>query len=86
MAEFCSACNYEMFDMESDFKGLTTEEEWVEDKAALVICEGCGPIQVNPNGDCVSKDCLHTGQDGHGVEKGKETHYEVHHQRFRHKK
>lgn len=68
MAEFCEACNREMFNMPSDFKGLTSNKAWSEGKAALVLCEGCGPIQVNPAGECVSKNCTKTGQLCHGKE------------------
>ncbi len=66
MAEFCEACNRELFNMESDFKGLTSEKDWEEGKAAVVLCEGCGSVRVDPEGCCVSKDCLKAGQTGHG--------------------
>ena len=68
MAEFCEACSKEHFgpDFPNDFKGLTTEESWKEGKAAVVICEGCGPIQVDPKGRCISEDCLEAGKKGHG--------------------
>ena len=45
-----------------DLKGITKQEDWEEGKAQIVICEGCGPIQVNPAGECVSEDC---GVPGH---------------------
>jgi hypothetical protein len=32
-----------------------------------VICEGCGLIQVDQLGQCISKDCLKQGQYGHGM-------------------
>jgi hypothetical protein len=33
--------------------GLTTVEEWNKGLAAEVLCEGCGPTQVDPKGNCV---------------------------------
>lgn len=67
MAEFCQACSKKLFgDDYHDFKGLTTEENRKEDKAAIVLCEGCGSIQVDPEGRCISDDCLEKGKEGHG--------------------
>jgi len=67
MAEFCKACSIELWDRDfGDFKGLTPNAKWKQGKAAVVICEGCGPIQVDPEGNCVSEDCLKKGQLGHG--------------------
>jgi hypothetical protein len=28
---------------------------------AIVLCEGCGPIQVDREGSCISEDCLCEG-------------------------
>lgn len=63
MADFCKQCALEIFgeDM-SDLAGLTTKEDWDNGTAALALCEGCGFIQVDPEGNCVSADCLR----GHG--------------------
>lgn len=59
MADFCKQCSIEMFDQDfEELAGITSHADWQEDKAAVVICEGCGPIQVDPEGNCVSKDCL----------------------------
>lgn len=59
MSEFCQQCSIVTWgkDLE-EFKGLTTKEDWAAGKAALVICEGCGVIQVDPDGKCVSEGCL----------------------------
>lgn len=68
MADFCKQCSIDHFG--EDFKelaGLTFESEWDNGQAAVVICEGCGEIQVDPNGNCVSNDCLHKGKEGHGL-------------------
>lgn len=62
MADFCMQCCRDVLglggpefpDGYSDFEGITTEEAWAEGRAACVLCEGCGPIQVDPQGRCVS--------------------------------
>ena len=58
MADFCKSCSEEHFGQ--DFKelaGITTSDAFASARAAVVICEGCGPIQVDPEGRCVSLDC-----------------------------
>lgn len=58
MADFCRQCSIELFGKDySDLKGLTKPEDWEKAKAVCTICEGCGLIQVDPEGNCVSKDC-----------------------------
>lgn len=56
MAEFCLQCAQEHFGKEvgSDFYGIAPPGY-----LATVLCEGCGPIQVNHLGACVSTDCIH---------------------------
>ena len=64
MADFCKQCSERLFG--EDFRelaGFTSAEAWAEGKAAVTTCEGCGPIQVDPEGRCVSSDCL---EKGHG--------------------
>lgn len=59
MADFCKQCSLELFGEDfGDLKGLTTNEDWKKGLAAVVICEGCGVIQVDPDGRCISPDCL----------------------------
>jgi hypothetical protein len=69
MAEFCRACGVEVQgeDVPSDLKGLITQAEWEKGLVAVVMCEGCGIIQVDPEGNCVSNNCLKAGQPGHGT-------------------
>lgn len=59
MADFCKQCSIKMFG--KDFKelaGLVPEEDAAAGFATdVVICEGCGPIQVNIHGECISEDC-----------------------------
>jgi hypothetical protein len=65
VAEFCRQCtiedglpggNYE--EGRGDLQGVTSHSDWEQGLAVVVICEGCGPIQVDPEGNCVSEDCL----------------------------
>ena len=68
MADFCKQCSLDLFD--EDFKelaGITKVESWKNGLAANVICEGCGFIQVDPDGNCVSNDCIQKGKPGHGL-------------------
>ena len=62
MAEFCRQCSIEVFDEDQqDFCGMTTIEDEEKGLAAIVICEGCGLIQVNHKGECISSDCSRMG-------------------------
>lgn len=58
MADFCAKCSEKMFGEDfGDLAGITTKADEAEEKYALVICESCGPIQVNADGECISPDC-----------------------------
>jgi hypothetical protein len=59
MADFCRQCSEELFGRDfGDLKGLTTEEDTKKKLYTdVVICEGCGFIQVNHLGECISTDC-----------------------------
>lgn len=62
MSDFCRQCSEDLFgEYFGDLHGLTSQESWAQGKAAVVICEGCGPIQVDPEGACISTDCLKAG-------------------------
>jgi hypothetical protein len=68
MADFCKACSIDIFG--EDFKELaliTKEEDWKGGKACTALCEGCGFIQVDPEGNCVSPDCFEETKPGHGL-------------------
>jgi len=67
MAEFCRGCSKDLNLPGVDLEGVTSQEEWDKGKAALVVCEGCGSIQVDPKGNCVSGDCFEAGRKGHGM-------------------
>ena len=67
MADFCRQCTEEVLGQngnENDFIGASTPEDTAKGLYPVVLCEGCGPIQVDHTGKCISKDCL--------VEHGKE--------------
>ena len=64
MADFCSQCATSTFGEDhGDLAGLTSIISFMMGEAALVICEGCGPIQVDPAGRCISNDCFEGGHD-----------------------
>jgi hypothetical protein len=57
MSAFCQQCSIELFD--EDMKELaefSTPEDTRKGLYAAVLCEGCGSIQVDHNGRCIS-DC-----------------------------
>lgn len=64
MADFCPACWGSYCD---DLAGLTKPFDRLFDRAAVVLCEGCGPIQVDENGNCISPNCDCAGEPGHNV-------------------
>lgn len=63
MSEFCRQCHNELFlvlDDESmyDFFGLSNKADDLDWLYPVVLCEGCGVIQVDSNGYCISVDCI----------------------------
>jgi hypothetical protein len=61
MADYCWQCTIDMFGVKgyrNDLTNLSTKDDTENKKYALTICEGCGPIQVDHTGTCISKDCL----------------------------
>ena len=61
MADFCKQCADELGLPNKDLVGCTTEKDMLDKKPQLVICEGCGYTQVDPEGVCLT-NCL----QGHG--------------------
>lgn len=59
MADFCRQCSMDHFfgNDTRDLAGITTKEDMEQGLYALVICEGCGFVQVDPDGNCISRDC-----------------------------
>lgn len=63
MADFCKRCSIQLFDKNfGDLKGLSTEEDTKNELYAVVLCEGCGSIQVDHTGKCITKDCVRCNQ------------------------
>ena len=59
MADFCRQCYREYFGRDdSDMANLTNAQDWASGRAVIELCEGCGAIQVDPQGNCVSPDCM----------------------------
>lgn len=68
MADFCKACSIEHFGKDyGDHAKISTPEDTAANRFAGVICEGCGFIYVDHEGNCVSPDCSLAGKEGHGV-------------------
>lgn len=58
MADFCKQCSEEIFGRDfGDMEGLSTQEDTASGKFAVVLCEGCGSIQVDHTGKCISSYC-----------------------------
>jgi len=59
MADFCNQCSEEIWGViHGDLSGLSSEEETRKRIFPIVLCEGCGPIQVDHHGNCLSDDCF----------------------------
>ena len=61
MADYCYQCTEKLIGIsgdKNDLKGLSTPADTAKGIAPVVLCEGCGPIQVNHLGVCISKDCF----------------------------
>lgn len=59
MADFCMQCSLDSFGKDyGDLKGLSTKEDTENNLYVITICEGCGVIQVDHKGRCISKDCF----------------------------
>lgn len=57
MADFCTQCTAELLREEGhsgDFVGLSTAEDTEAGRFTTVRCEGCGVIDVDHTGRCVS--------------------------------
>jgi hypothetical protein len=57
VADFCKQCSEQIFGPGTgDFDGMCTLEDNKNDQYSVVLCEGCGPTQVNYLGECVATD------------------------------
>ena len=51
MADFCHRCALETFAEDNgDLAGLSTPADTAAHRYPVVLCEGCGPIQVDHTG------------------------------------
>jgi len=59
MADFCAQCSDRIFELDipSGFTGMTTEKDTLKGRFITVLCEGCGLVQVDHKGVCVT-DCM----------------------------
>lgn len=62
MADFCKQCSIKLFGEDhKDLAGFSKSHHTVKNMFCAALCEGCGPIQVDHEGACVSKDCSERG-------------------------
>jgi len=67
MADFCKACSIEIFGEDfGDLKGLISKREYDKGMSRAAICEDCGYILVDPDGNC-SKCELKRNKEGHNI-------------------
>lgn len=58
MADYCKDCSTNIFGKDyGELAGISTEEQTRNGLYPVVICEGCGIVQVDHTGKCVSTDC-----------------------------
>lgn len=63
MASFCRQCSMDVFGEDfGDWAGQTTPEETTMGLFAWVLCEDCGYVQVDHDGNCIT----HSKRPGHG--------------------
>lgn len=66
MADFCKQCSFDIWGEDTkDMAGLSTEVDTFAGMFPVVLCEDCGPCQVDHEGTCISPDCLKQ----HGLKK-----------------
>lgn len=59
MADFCKQCAIAHGFTPNDLCGISTVDDTAQGLFAVVICEGCGFIQVDHDGNCQGgPDCL----------------------------
>ena len=68
MADFCKQCSIEMFGTDTgDLAGLSTPVDTAAGTFAIVLCEGCGSIAVDHEGNNVLKTGLVNTMDKYSV-------------------
>lgn len=66
MSDFCRQCSIDLFGEDiGDFLDPQAIKDNRRGFFSIVLCEDCGPCQVDHLGTCISRDCLkHHGYDG----------------------
>ena len=55
MSDFCKQCSIEVFGEDfGDMKACSTKEDDTNKLYAGVLCEHCGPCQVDSEGTCIT--------------------------------
>ena len=63
MADFCKQCSVDVFGEDfGDMANISKPEDTAAGLYASVLCEDCGMIQVDHEGNCIT----HGGKPGHG--------------------
>lgn len=63
MADFCRQCADDL-GFETDLDGLSTPEDTAAGLFCYALCEGCGDVQVDHLGNCVSDYCKVCKKEG----------------------
>lgn len=59
MADFCKQCSEEVLGEDfGDLAGITQPHDTERGLYVEVLCEGCGPTEVDHTGKCVSSHCM----------------------------
>lgn len=63
MSSFCKQCSIDVFGEDfGDMAGISKLEDTKAGLYALVLCEDCGGVQVDHEGNCIT----HDSKPGHG--------------------
>ena len=51
MADFCQQCEFRVWGFDTkDLAGLSTPQDTAAGRFPVLLCEGCGPVQVDHEG------------------------------------
>lgn len=57
MSDFCKQCSMDIFGKDTgDMAGISTQEDTENGLYCVVLCEDCGAVQVDHEGNCISHD------------------------------
>lgn len=67
MSDYCKQCSIQLFGEDyGDLAGISTAADTANGMYAAVLCEGCGEIQVDHTGQCIS-ECFREHKDRGGA-------------------